>query len=322
MTVRPRIPVTRRLPEAVERRLAAHYEVTLNTDDVALSPVELALAVQEFDALVPTITDRLDADVIAHGGRARMFANYGAGLDHIDLAAAHAAGIVISNTPGALTEATAELAILLMLMVARRAGEGEREVRAGEWTGWRPTHLIGRGLTGRTLGLIGFGRIAQSTAAKARGLGLRVVYASRTPAAPETERLLAVTRMPSVEALMATADIVSLHVPGGADTHHLVDAALLAQANPGAILINTARGSVIDEAALVAALASGQIGGVGLDVYANEPVISAALLQSPHTVLLPHLGSATEEARTAMGMQAADNLDAFFAGRPLPDRVA
>jgi lactate dehydrogenase-like 2-hydroxyacid dehydrogenase len=322
MSVRPHVLVTRRLPDPVEQRLARDYDVTLNPADVPLGRADLIAAVQAYDAVVPTITDRLDADIIASGNRLRVLANYGAGLDHIDLAAARAAGVAVSNTPGALTEATAELAILLMLMAARRAGEGEREVRGGDWTGWRPTHLVGRGLSGCTLGLIGFGRIAQSTAAKARGLGLRIVYASRTPAPPDTERLLEATRMPSVEALMAAADIVSLHVPGGKETHHLVDAALLAHARPGAILINTARGSVIDEAALVAALANGRIGSVGLDVYENEPTISPALLQSERAVLLPHLGSATREARVAMGMQAADNLDAFFSGEPLPDRVA
>ncbi len=323
MTSRCRIRVTRRLPEAVEARLADTYDVVFNPRDVALSAAELRAAMCDFDAILPTITDRIDADLLATPGRrALMIANYGAGVDHIDLAAARATGIAVSNTPGALTEATAELAILLMLMAARRAGEGERELRAGEWTGWRPTHLIGRSLDGGTLGLIGFGRIAQRTAARARGLGMRIRYFSRSAAAPEVERALEATRVESAEALMAEADVVSLHIPGGAATHHFVDAALLAKAKPGAILVNTARGSVVDEAALIEALAEGRIAAAGLDVYENEPTISAALLASPHAVLLPHLGSATRGAREAMGMQAVDNLDAFFAHRALPDRVA
>ena len=322
-TPRPRVRVTRRLPEAVEARLAAGYDAVFNVEDRALTSDELRSALTDFDAVVPTITDRIDTALIAtEGRRARMLANYGAGVEHIDLAAARAAGLVVSNTPGALTEATAELAILLMLMAARRAGEGERELRAGEWTGWRPTHLVGQSLVGRTLGLIGFGRIAQRTAARALGLGMTIRYFSRSAAAPEIEASLAATRVASAEALVEQADVISLHIPGGAGTHHFVDAALLAKAKPTAILVNTARGSVIDEAALVAALAEGRIAAVGLDVYEREPAVSQGLLDSPRAVLLPHLGSATLEARTAMGMQAIDNLDAFFAGGEMPDRVA
>ena len=320
---RHRVRVTRRLPEAVEARLAAGYDAVFNVEDRALTADELRSALTDFDAVVPTITDRIDATLIATEGlRARMIANYGAGVDHIDLAAARAAGIAVTNTPGALTEATAELAILLMLMAARRAGEGERELRAGEWTGWRPTHLVGQTLAGRTLGLIGFGRIAQRTAARALGLGMTICYFSRSAAAPEIAASLSATRVASAEALFEQADVVSLHIPGGADTHHFVDAALLAKAKPTAIIVNTARGSVIDEAALVAALADGRIAAVGLDVYEREPAVSQGLLDSPRAVLLPHLGSATLDARTAMGMQAIDNLDAFFAGGEMPDRVA
>lgn len=323
MTDRPRIRVTRRLPQVVEQRLAETYDAVFNPGDVALTSADLRDAMRSFDAIVPTITDRIDADLLATPGRrVRVIANYGAGVEHIDVAAAAAAGIAVSNTPGALTEATAELAILLMLMAARRAGEGERELRAGEWTGWRPTHLVGESLEGSTLGLIGFGRIARRTAARARGLGMHIRYFSRSPVAPDVEAMLGATRAASAEALVAEADVVSLHIPGGAATHHFLDAALLAKAKPTAIIINTARGSVIDEAALVAALAEGRIAAAGLDVYENEPAVGAALLASPRTVLLPHLGSATRGAREAMGMQAVDNLDAFFAGRALPDRVA
>jgi lactate dehydrogenase-like 2-hydroxyacid dehydrogenase len=322
-SARARVRVTRRLPDPVEARIAANYDAVFNPEDRPLGADALREAFIAFDAVVSTITDQIDAGLIeTPGRRAGLLANYGAGVDHIDLAAARAAGVAVTNTPGALTEATAELAILLMLMAARRAGEGERELRAGEWTGWRPTHLVGQSLAGRTLGLIGFGRIAQSTAVRARGLGMQIRYFSRNPAAPEVEASLSATRATSVEALVAEADVISLHVPGGADTHHLVGTALLAHAKPDAILVNTARGSVVDEAALVIALKTGRISAAALDVYEREPAVSQGLLDSPRTVLLPHLGSATREARVAMGMQAVDSLDAYFAGRPLSDRVA
>jgi len=318
-----RICVTRRLPDAVEARLARDYDAVFNEQDRPLSDGDLASALRHFDALVPTITDRLSADLLRAGDhRVRVIANYGAGVDHIDLQAARAAGVAVTNTPGALTEATAELALLLMLMAARRAGEGERELRAGDWTGWRPTHLIGQSLDRRLLGLVGFGRIAQSVARKARALGMRICYFSRRPAPEEIAVALDAARMPRLEALLAAADVVSLHVPGGAETHHLIDRARLAQLRPTAILINTARGPVVDERALAEALGTGQIAAVGLDVYENEPRVTPELLACERAVLLPHLGSATIEARTAMGMQAADNLDAFFAQRSPPDRVA
>ena len=318
-----RLCVTRRLPAMAEDYLRTHYDALLNPSDVPMSRAALRAAMLECDAIVPTITDRLDAELIAtEGRRVRIFANFGAGLDHVDLAAARTQGVVVTNTPGALTEATAEAAVLLMLMAARRASEGERELRAGLWTGWRPTHLIGQSLAGRTLGLIGFGRIAQRTAAKARGLGMAIHYFSRNAASPEIEAALGATRAPSLEALAAEADIVSLHVPGGPDTRHLVDRAFLAHVKPTAILINTARGSVVDEDALAAALAEGRLAAAGLDVYEHEPAVHPGLLASSRAVLLPHLGSATVEARTAMGMQAAANLDAFFAGLEPPDRVA
>jgi lactate dehydrogenase-like 2-hydroxyacid dehydrogenase len=317
-----RVRVTRRLPAAVEERLAHFYDATLNRDDRAMSRDELHSAMRDYDALVPTITDRIDANLIATPGRrVRILANFGAGTDHIDLDAARAADLPVTNTPDALTEATAELAILLMLMAARRAGEGERELRAGEWTGWRPTHLVGQGLTGRTLGLIGFGRIAQRTAFKALGLGMKISYFSRSPAPPEMEAALQATRAPSAAALAQEADILSLHVPGGAATRHLVDAALLARMKPTAIIVNTARGPVVDEAALADALASRRLAAVGLDVYEREPDVHPGLLASPQAVLLPHLGSATGEARTAMGMQAIDNLRAYFDGQEPPNRV-
>lgn len=312
---RPTLYVTRRLPEAVEARLSADYEVCLNTEDRPRSRTELAEALQSFDAICPTITDRIDAELLGQpGNRARLLANFGAGLDHIDLVAAKAAGIAVSNTPDALTDATADIAMLLIMMACRRAGEGERQLRAGQWPGWHPTHLLGQTLTGKVLGLVGFGRIARATGKRAEAFGMRVLHHSRRPSGEPGH-------IASLEELAQRADILSLHVPGGAETRHLVDADLLARMKPTAVLVNTARGPVVDEAALARALQSGTIAAAGLDVYEREPVIHPDLLACENAVLLPHLGSATIETRTAMGMQAADNLDAFFAGRDLPNRA-
>ncbi|WP_287977565.1 D-glycerate dehydrogenase [Sphingomonas sp.] len=323
MGMPPRLLVTRRLPEAVERRLAASYRVTLNPDDRALGRDELARALVEQDAVLVTITDRIDAGLMAvPGRRTRIVANYGAGTDHLDLPAAVRLGLPVTNTPDALTDCTAELALLLMLMAMRRAGEGERELRAGAWTGWRPTHLIGSGLADKTLGLVGFGRIARSLARLASAMGMHICYHSRRRADEATETAMGARYVPMLHDLLGAADVVSLHVPGGDATRHLIDRAALRAMRPHAVLINTARGTVVDEAALAEALAEGIIGGAGLDVYEREPSLDARLLDQPNAVLLPHLGSATIETRTAMGMQAADNLDAFFAGRAPPNRVA
>ena len=317
-----RICVTRRLPFDVERHLSLLYEAKFNPDDEPMSREALGQAMLQYDALVPTITDCLDAELIGVEGRkVGLLANYGAGLDHIDLEAAQSFGLVVTNTPGALTESTAELAILLMLMTARRAREGERELESGEWTGWRPTHLIGQSLEGRTLGLVGFGRIAQCTAKKARGLGMRILYFSRSAAPKDLEAALNARHVSSLDELVAQSDIISLHVPGGPETQHLVDEKFLARMKPTAILINTARGSVVDEGALAQALDEGRIMAAGLDVYEKEPKVHPQLLASERAVLLPHLGSATTEARVAMGMQVAANLAAYFNGQPPPDRV-
>ncbi|PXA85038.1 D-glycerate dehydrogenase [Nostoc sp. 3335mG] len=315
-TRRPRLYVTRRLPEAVEARLAADFDAVFNAADEPRDRAALAAALCEFDAICPTITDRFDAELLAlPGRRARIIANFGAGVDHIDLAAAMVHGIAVTNTPDALTDATADLAILLMLMAARRAGEGERELRAGRWTGWRPTHMIGRGLTGKTLGLVGYGRIARATGRRAEAFGMHVLHHSRRPSGEPGH-------VASLEALATEADVLSLHVPGGAETRHLIDARLIGRMKPSAILVNTARGPVVDEAALAAALRERRIAAAGLDVYEREPAVHPDLLACENAALLPHLGSATIETRTAMGMQAADNLEAFFAGRDLPNRVA
>lgn len=318
MTAKPKIFLTRRWPEAVEARLAARYDTTLNTADQPLTEAELAEAMRTHDALCPTVTDRVTRAVLAvEGRRARIVGNYGAGFEHIDLAAAREGGIAVTNTPDVLTEATADIAMTLMLMAMRRAGEGERELRAGEWTGWRPMHLLGQSLDGKLLGLVGFGRIARAMARRAEAFGMRIAYHSRRPA-PD---MPANAYFADLGELAARADVLSLHAPGGAETRHMVDAALLARMSAHAVVVNTGRGSLIDEAALAEALAAHRIAAAGLDVYEAEPNVHPALLGLPNVVLLPHLGSATIEARTAMGMKVADNLDRFFANEPLLDPV-
>lgn len=317
---RPRLLVTRRLPQPVEDHFRAQYDVDLNAGDAPMDRAALIAAMTRYDAICPTITDRFDAEILATpGASVKILANFGAGHEHIDLEAAKRAGIAVTNTPDVLTDATADIAILLILMASRRAGEGERELRAGQWTGWRPTHMIGQGLSGKVLGLVGYGRIARATAKRARdGFGMQIAYHGRREAADAD----GADYHPTLASLMAAADIVSLHVPGGAETRHMIDAAALAAAKPGQVIVNTARGSAIDEAALAAALAEGRIAAAGLDVYEREPAVHPALLALENVVLLPHLGSATIETRTAMGLRAAANLEAFFAGRELPDRVA
>lgn len=321
---RPKILLTRRWPDGAVRRLADRFEVVFDSLDRPLDRSGLVSAMREFDAICPTVSDRLDAGIVeVPGARVRLLANYGVGFEHIDVAAARRAGIVVTNTPDVLTRATAELAILLMLMASRRAGEGERELRAGGWTGWRPTHMMGQDLAGKLLGLVGFGRIAQATAQMARqAFGMRIACHSRKPPAFSTSFGGDLAYHPLLETLLAEADVVSLHCPGGPDTFRLIDANRLASMKPTALLINTARGSVIDEAALAHALRSGAIAGAGLDVYEAEPHVNDALAGLDNVVLLPHLGSATIETREAMGMRVAANLESFFDGKAPPDRVA
>ena len=321
--MRPRVVVTRRLPEEVEARLAERFDAVLNPDDRPLGPEGLAEAIRTADALLPTVTDKLTAEVLASAPRrARILANFGVGLDHVDLAAAAANGLAVTNTPGVLTDDTADLAMTLLLAVARRAGEGERHLRAGAWIGWRPTHMRGTRVTGMTLGIVGMGRIGRAVAARAhRGFGMRILYSSPRELPPDEAAALGAERR-DLDALLAGSDAVSLHCPGGPATRHLIDAPALARMRPGAFLVNTARGEVVDEAALVDALASGAIAGAGLDVYEDEPAVHPGLLGREDVVLLPHLGSATTAARRAMGDRAVDNLEAFFAGGRPPDLVA
>lgn len=320
---RLKVLVTRRWPDEVERALQERFEVVLDESDRPLRQEELARAMDVFDVLCPTVSDKIDAEVIAGGDRVKLIANYGVGFDHIDLAAAKAKGIAVTNTPGVLTDATADIAMTLLLMAARRAGEGERELRAGEWSGWRPTHLIGSALKGKVLGLVGFGRIAIATARRARhGFGMRIAYFGRRECEPAVAEELGAEFYPDLNALLGASDFVSLHVPGGAETTNLISAGALAAMKPGSYLINTARGGILDHDALAAALSSGQLAGAGLDVYPKEPQVPASLLVLENVVLLPHLGSANAETRIAMGMKALANVEAFAKGEPLPDRVA
>ena len=323
-TARPRVIVTRRLPDPVEDALRASFDVRLNPRDRQFTPADLREAMLHCDGLLCTLTDQLTGDLFtAPISPCRILANFGVGVNHIALDAARQAGLTVTNTPEVLTECTADLTIALMLMTLRRLGEGERELRAGSWTGWRPTHLLGHRVSGRTLGVIGLGRIGEAVARRAsHGLGMRVMVWG--PRRPSRERLAAAgaSASDSLEQLLTEVDIVSLHCPLTEETDRLMDRRRLHLMKRGAVLINTARGEIVDEEALVDALRSGQLGGAGLDVYAREPQVPAGLLDAPGVVLLPHLGSATVETRTAMGLRAVENLRAFFAGEPPPDRVA
>lgn len=322
MATRPRVVVTRRWPAAVEAVLRERFDVRLNEADEPFDRDGLAAALAEADALCPTVTDRIDAELLsAPDVRVRVIANFGVGFNHIDVAAAAAADIAVSNTPGVLTDCTADLAMTLMLMTARKAGAGERELRAGAWQSWSPTHLLGRRVTGKTLGIIGAGRIGLATAARAHhGFRMRILLHNRSALAGETLHTLDAEQCP-LEALLERSDFVSLHTPATPETRHLIDARALERMPDHAFLINTARGEIVDEAALIDALRNGRIAGAGLDVYEREPEVPAALTALENVVLLPHMGSATEETRVAMGMCAVDNLSAFFEGRPLPNPV-
>jgi lactate dehydrogenase-like 2-hydroxyacid dehydrogenase len=273
---------------------------------------------------MPTVSDRITAEVLsAEPMLCKILGNFGVGFNHIDIKAARERGVAVTNTPAVLTDCTADIAMTLLLMAARRAGEGERHVRAGAWAGWRPSHMVGTQVTGKTLGLIGFGRIGQAVARKAHfGFGMKILYASPERAPLEIETALGARHCESLSELLAAADFVSLHCPGGEANRHLINAARLAEMKRGAFLINTSRGEVVDERALIEALEAHRIAGAGLDVYEREPRIAEELLTMESVVLLPHLGSATMETRVAMGMRVAENLDAFFEGREPPDRVA
>jgi lactate dehydrogenase-like 2-hydroxyacid dehydrogenase len=320
---RPRILVTRRWPAAVEAVLSERFDATFNLDDIALDAGQLRAALLAYDAVLPTVSDRLPATLFEGDAiTTKILGNFGVGFNHIDVASAREKGIVVTNTPGVLTDCTADIAMLLLLSVARRGGEGERELRAGEWSGWRPTHMIGTKVTGKTVGIIGFGRIGRAFAQRCHfGFGMDVAFYNRSAIDPMEAARYGAMQLPTIEDVLAASDFVSLHCPGGAENRHLMNAARFAAMKPGAFLINTARGDVVDEAALISALEQGTIRGAGLDVYEAEPNVPERLKAMENVVLLPHLGSATEETRTAMGMKVVDNITAFFEGREPPDRV-
>lgn len=321
---KPRVLLTRRWPAAVEAQMAERFDLERNGSDRPLSQEDLRTAMARYDAILPTVTDHLPAAVFdGAGARARIVANYGVGFSHIDTEAARARGIAVTNTPDVLSDCTADLAMTLLLMVARRASEGERELRAGRWTGWRPTHLVGTRVSGATLGIVGFGRIGQAMAQRAHfGFGMRILVHSRSPVAPEVLARFSAEQVDGLDDLLPRCDFVSLHCPGGAANRHLINSRRLDLMRPGAFLINTARGEVVDEYALAQALWFDTIGGAALDVFEREPRIPEELLGADNLVLVPHLGSATRETREAMGLRVLENLTDFFEGRPPRDRVA
>ncbi|WP_031434940.1 2-hydroxyacid dehydrogenase [Methylomarinum vadi] len=321
---KPKVLVTRKWPASVEEKLKSLYDVTLNKDDRPLSTDELKQALRDYDAVCPAVCDALPAAVInVADKRCRILANFGVGFNHIDIEAAKQQGLAVTNTPGVLTESTADIAMTLLLMSARRGAEGDRLVRSKQWSGWCPTQMMSSDVTGATLGLIGFGRIAQAMARKAHhGFGMKILYFKPSPADQTIVDELKAIRCDNVEELLRQSDYVSLHCPGGAATYHLIDADMLKLMKPTAHLINTARGDVVDSKALIQALREKRIAGAGLDVYEGEPNVDEGFLALDNVSLLPHLGSATIATRTAMGEKVLANLAAFFAGRDLPDRVA
>ena len=319
---RPRVVVTRTLLPAVEERMAQLFDTTFNTDDEPMDRSALGIAMGNCDVLVPTVTDSIDAGLIAAAPpRLKLIANYGAGVNHIDLAAAKAKGIMVTNTPGVFTDDTADLTMALILNVPRRLGEGHRLMRSGAWRGWRPTGMLGHRIGGKTLGIVGFGRIGEAVATRAKAFGLDVVYNKRHRLPASVEQELGVTFEPDLDRLMARADIISLHCPLTAETDKLINADRIALMKPDAYIINSSRGELIDEDALIEALQAGRIGGAGLDVYTHEPAVDPRLLTIPNVVLLPHLGSATFEGREASGERVITNIRVWADGHRPPDQV-
>ncbi len=315
--------ITRKWPASVEEQLKARYDVTLNEDDRALTANEFKKALQDYDAVCPTVCDSFPSEVLkVENKRCKILGNFGVGYNHIDIAAAKAENLIITNTPGVLTESTADLAMTLLLMSARRGAEGDRLVRSKQWQGWCPTQMMSSDVTSATLGLIGFGRIAQAMAKKAHhGFGMKIIYYKPSPAEPSVINELKASACDSIEQLLQSADFISLHCPGGDSTRHLINQPMLDLMKPTAHLINTARGDVVETQALINTLKAKRIVGAGLDVYEDEPKVAEGLLQLDNVCLLPHLGSATIATRTAMGEKVLKNLDAFFNNQPIPDRV-
>ena len=319
---KPLVVITRKLPDAIETRLMELFDVRLNVDDEAMSEAELTEAVKTADVLVPTITDTIDAKLItATGKKLKLIANYGTGVDHIDLAAAREKGITVTNTPDVLTEDTADMTMALILAVPRRLVEGERIVRSGDWSGWSPTWMLGHRIFGKRLGIIGMGRIGQAVARRARGFGLSVHYHNRNRVHEEIENELEATYWESLDQMLAHMDFVSVNCPHTPATYHLLSARRLKLLQPHAVIVNTARGEVIDENALTRVLQSGDIAGAGLDVFEHSPAVNPKLLALDNVVLLPHMGSATFEGRGDMGEKVVINIQTFVDDHTPPDRV-
>ncbi|WP_417826054.1 2-hydroxyacid dehydrogenase [Thalassospira povalilytica] len=319
---KPLVVVTRKLPEAIETRMMELFDARLNIDDAAMSKQELIDAVKEADVLVPTVTDKIDAAVLAHAGpNLRLIANFGTGVDHVDLQTARSRGITVTNTPDVLTEDTADMTMALILSVSRRLAEGERLIRKGEWAGWGPTLMLGHRIWGKRLGIVGMGRIGRALARRAKGFGLSVHYHNRRRVHPEIEDELDATYWESLDQMLAHVDIVSVNCPHTPATYHLLSARRLKLMQPHAILVNTARGEIVDEPALTRMLADGEIAGAGLDVFEHEPAVNPKLLDLQNAVLLPHMGSATIEGRVDMGEKVLINIKTFVDGHTPPDRV-
>ncbi|MBL4855125.1 MAG: D-glycerate dehydrogenase [Robiginitomaculum sp.] len=320
--IKPTIIVTRRLPGAVHNRLVDLFDTTLNKTDTPMNQTDLRTAMAKADVLVPTVTDKIDADVInAAGPRLQLIANFGAGTDHIDVVAAHAKNIIVTNTPGVLTEDTADFAMAMILAVPRRLVAADRLTRAGGFKGWTPTGILGHRVRGKKLGIVGMGRIGQAIARRASAFGLKVHYHNRSPVSPPIEKALEARYWPDLDAMMTNMDIISVNCPSTPQTHHLITADRLALMPSHGVIINTSRGEIIDEAALAAALANGSIAGAGLDVYENEPEIHPGLLNLPNVILAPHIASATHESRLEMGEKVMINIRALYDGHRCPDRV-
>ncbi len=321
MAGKPVVLVGRKLSPAVEARLARDYDTRFNPEDRLYSSEELLSRAGGADAILPCHTELLPAEVLAQlPASVKIIANMSVGVDHVDLTAAAERGIVVTNTPDVLSDATAEIAMLLMLGAARRASEGERLVRSGGWRDWSPAFMVGTQVTGKRFGVVGMGRVGQVTAQRARGMDMEIHYHNRRRLAPDVEK--GAVFYNTLEDLLPHCDVLSLHCPATPETKGLLNAERIALLPEGAIVINTARGAVVDDQALIAALKSGHLGAAGLDVFNNEPQLDPGYLNLDNTFLLPHIGSATRETRDAMGFRACDNLDAFFAGGAPGDRVA
>ncbi|WP_435311770.1 2-hydroxyacid dehydrogenase [Primorskyibacter sedentarius] len=316
------VVVTRRLPEVVETRLTELFDVRLRDDDTPMTRAEIVAAVKEADVLVPTLSDTIDASLIAQAGeRLRLIANYGAGFDHIDVETARQRGILVSNTPGVVTEDTADIVLALILAVTRRLPEGLGAMQSGDWNGWAPTAFLGGRLGGRRLGILGMGRIGMAVARRARAFGMQIHYHNRRRLRPEVEEQVEATWWESLDQMVARMDIISVNCPHTPSTFHLLNSRRLKLLKPSAVVVNTSRGEVIDEAALTRILKAGEIAGAGLDVYEQGSQLNPELRNQPNVVLLPHMGSATEEGRVEMGEKVIINIKTFADGHRPPDQV-